>query len=69
VVFHTITTNMRFEEDEFIFFKDRRDAASITDAFRERDRRFASIPGFDVIKRPTPIADAMKAQRKATEGK
>jgi enoyl-CoA hydratase len=69
VLFHTITTNMRFEEDEFSFFKDRRDAASISDSFKERDRRFASIPGFDVIKRPTPVADQLRAQRKAAEGK
>jgi enoyl-CoA hydratase len=69
VLFHTITTNMSFDADEFSFFKERRDQASISDAFKERDKRFAAIPGFDVIKRPTPIATALREQAKKAEGK
>ena len=49
--FHTITTSMRFEPDEFIFFKERRDKG-LGEAFKERDKKFNEIPGFEVIKRP-----------------
>jgi len=49
--FHTITTSMRFEPDEFSFFKERRDKG-LGEAFKERDARFNSIPGFGMIKRP-----------------
>ena len=49
--FHTITTSMRFEPEEFSFFKARRDVG-LREAFKERDEKFNKIPGFEVIKRP-----------------
>ena len=49
--FHTITTSMRFEPDEFSFFKARRDMG-LKEAFKERDEKFNKIPGFGMIKRP-----------------
>lgn len=48
---HTITTSMRFEPEEFSFFKARRDLG-LKEAFKERDEKFNKIPGFEVIKRP-----------------
>ena len=49
--FHTITTSMRFETEEFSFFKARRDVG-LKEAFKERDEKFNKIPGFEMIKRP-----------------
>ncbi len=63
---------MHYDPNEFNFFKERRDAGApkIANAFEERDRRFASIPGMNVIKRPTPIAEKLRAEAKAkAEGK
>jgi len=71
ILFHTITTSMHYDPNEFNFFKDRRDAGAggISNAFEERDRRFASIPGMNVIKRPTPIAEKLRAEAKKATGK
>ena len=49
--FHTITTSMKFEPEDFSFFKERRDKG-LGEAFKERDAKFNAIPGFQVIKRP-----------------
>ncbi|MBI2868176.1 MAG: enoyl-CoA hydratase/isomerase family protein [Chloroflexi bacterium] len=42
---HAINSNIRFEEDEWNYFRDRRDRG-LKDAMRERDKRFENIPGF-----------------------
>jgi len=40
---HTLFTNLRWEEDEYNFFKQRRDMGSAKDAFKERDRRYEGL--------------------------
>ncbi|MBL7119837.1 MAG: enoyl-CoA hydratase/isomerase family protein, partial [Dehalococcoidia bacterium] len=40
---HTLFTNLRWEDDEYNFFKERRDKGSARDAFKERDRRYEGL--------------------------
>jgi enoyl-CoA hydratase len=40
---HTLFTNLRWEDDEFNFFKERRDKGSARDAFHARDQRYKSL--------------------------
>ena len=40
---HTLFTNLRWEDDEYNFFKERRDKGSAKEAFKERDRRYEGL--------------------------
>jgi enoyl-CoA hydratase len=40
---HTLFTNLRWESDEFNFFKQRRDSGSAKEAFHARDARFKGL--------------------------
>ena len=40
---HTLFTNLRWESDEFNFFKQRRDTGSAKEAFHARDARFKGL--------------------------
>lgn len=40
---HTLFTNIRWEDDEYNFFKERRDRGSAKDAFKERDARYEGL--------------------------
>jgi enoyl-CoA hydratase len=42
-IMHTLGTNVRFDEDEFNFFRERRDQG-VSAAYHERDRRFEHEP-------------------------
>ncbi|RLC91955.1 MAG: enoyl-CoA hydratase/isomerase family protein [Chloroflexi bacterium] len=40
---HTLFTNLRWEDDEYNFFKERRDRQSAKEAFKERDKRYEGL--------------------------
>ena len=40
---HTLFTNLRWEPDEYNFFKERRDKGSAKAAFKERDKRYEGL--------------------------
>lgn len=40
---HTMFTNLRWEADEYNFFKERRDRKSAKEAFKERDKRYEGL--------------------------
>lgn len=40
---HTLFTNLRWEDDEYNFFKERRDRGSAKAAFKERDARYKDL--------------------------
>jgi enoyl-CoA hydratase len=40
---HTLFTNLRWEDDEYNFFKERRNRKSAKEAFKERDRRYDGL--------------------------
>ncbi|MBI2868107.1 MAG: enoyl-CoA hydratase/isomerase family protein [Chloroflexi bacterium] len=44
-IMHSLNSNLRFEADEWSYFRDRRDRG-LKDAMAERDQRYADLPGF-----------------------
>jgi len=40
---HTLFTNLRWEDDEYNFFKERRDKGSAREAFKQRDKRYEGL--------------------------
>jgi enoyl-CoA hydratase len=40
---HTLFTNVRWEDDEYNFFKERRDKGSAKEAFHKRDERYKGL--------------------------
>ncbi|MCX5999712.1 MAG: enoyl-CoA hydratase/isomerase family protein, partial [Chloroflexi bacterium] len=40
---HTMFTNLRWEPDEYNFFKERRDKGSAKEAFKQRDARYEGL--------------------------
>jgi enoyl-CoA hydratase len=40
---HTLFTNLRWEDDEYNFFKERRDRGSAREAFEQRDKRYEGL--------------------------
>jgi enoyl-CoA hydratase len=50
-IMHSVNSNIRFEPEEWSFFRDRRDRG-MKDSMAERDKRWENIPGFAFPFRP-----------------